>query len=132
MDLATQEEIDGYVHLPGRFGNVGEWYQRSDIFVLSSRNEGFPNVLLEAMASGCPCVAFDCDTGPRDLIKHGHNGMLVPAEDIQAFANTLQKVMADQALRDRLSSNAILVRDCFCEHKIFKKWKEVIDNNIFQ
>lgn len=132
MDLATQEKIEEYVHFPGRFGNVGEWYQRADIFVLSSRYEGFPNVLLEALASGCSCVAFDCDTGPRDIIKHEHNGMLVPAEDIEALGDTLGKVMADQALRDRLSSNTISVRDCFCENKIFKKWKEVIDNNICQ
>ena len=63
--------------LPGNVGNVGDWYKASDLFVLSSRFEGYPNVLLEAMASGLACLAVDCPTGPSDLIDPGVNGWLV-------------------------------------------------------
>ena len=57
-------KLDGRVFLPGRAGNVGEWYERADLYVMSSHFEGFPNTLAEAMAHGMPAVAFDCDTWP--------------------------------------------------------------------
>ena len=58
-----------------RIGNIADWYSKADIYVLSSRSEGFPNALLEAMASGCAPIAFDCDTGPRDILVHNNNGV---------------------------------------------------------
>ena len=59
------------LHFPGRVGNVQDWYERADLFLLPSRYEGFPNVLLEAMASGCCCVSSDCPQGPAELIRDG-------------------------------------------------------------
>ena len=60
--------VGGRVLFPGSVGNIADWYDRADIFVLSSYTEGFPNVLLEAMAHGLAVASFDCDTGLRDLI----------------------------------------------------------------
>ncbi|MFC1665516.1 glycosyltransferase family 4 protein [Pseudomonadota bacterium] len=119
--------IGGRVHFPGRAGNVTDWYKRADIFVLSSRYEGFPNALLEAMAAGCPSVAFDCDTGPRDIIEHESNGLLVPAEDVEALAAALRHLMDDPKLRGRLALAAITVSDRFSEDHVLDRWLEVID-----
>ena len=104
--------------LPGRTGNLGDWYARADLFVLSSRYEGFPNVLLEAMATGTACLALDCPTGPRELIQHGLNGWLVEAaaeEKTQqrSLEQALQTLTGDASLRARLGQAALAVRERF-------------------
>lgn len=126
--LVLEAGLAGRVHMPGMVGNVTEWYERADLYVLSSRYEGFPNVLLEAMAAGCACVAFDCDTGPRDIIEHGVSGILVPPEDTTALAAAIQRLMDDHSLRDQLGRAAVSVRERFSEKFVFGRWKALIDN----
>ena len=104
--------------LPGRTGNLGDWYARADLFVLSSRYEGFPNVLLEAMSTGTACLALDCPTGPRELIQHRLNGWLVEAaadegDQQRSLEQALQILMGDASLRARLGQAAMAVRDRF-------------------
>ncbi len=94
------------VLLPGRAGNISQWYDRAELFVLSSRYEGFPNVLAEAMAAGVPVVSSDCPTGPSDLVRDGIDGCLVPPEDPAALAQALAVVMADGPLRRRWAAQA--------------------------
>ena len=104
--------------LLGRVGNLADWYRRAELFVLSSRYEGFPNVLLEAMASGCACVALDCPTGPSELIEDGHNGRLLPAgSDPSQLAQALVPLMADGDARRRLGTAATAVRQRFSEER---------------
>lgn len=127
MRLADELDVVDRFHLPGRVGNMADWYQRADLFVLSSRFEGFPNVLLEAMAAGCACVAFDCDTGPRDIITDGRDGLLVPAEDVEALATAMADLMDDDELRSRLGAVATEVRQRFSEERILGQWRALID-----
>src|SRR3546814_16185610 len=68
--------------LPGLSPRPGSWIEETGVFILSSRFEGFPNVLAEAMAAGLPVIAFDCAYGPGDLIIPGQNGILVPPADV--------------------------------------------------
>lgn len=124
QNLGLQDRI----HLPGRAGNVGDWYQRADLYVMSSRFEGFPNTLGEAMAHGCAAVSFDCDTGPRDIIQHEVDGVLVPNGDVIALEQTLGRLMADEIQRRRLAARAIEVRERFSIEKIAAMWERLLVN----
>ena len=115
----------GRVRLPGRAGNVGDWYARADLYAMSSRFEGFPNTLGEAMAHGCATVSFDCDTGPRELIRHGVDGLLVPAGDVSALVVALHRLMSDDALREQYAKRSIEVRERFSFKIITEMWEQL-------
>lgn len=126
-DQIEELNLQGKVVLPGGVGNIGDWYERADIFVLSSRNEGFGNVLIEAMASGCAAISFDCDSGPRHIIDHNINGLLVEPENTHELSKTMNVVMHDPELRNRLSEKAIGVRETFSEENVLGKWVALIE-----
>ncbi len=119
--------LSGRVHLPGRAGNPGDWYARADCYVMSSRFEGFPNALLEAMAHGLPAVSFDCETGPADIIRHGVDGYLVPpAEGAAGLSRAMEAVMQDKGRRQRMGNAAISVRERFSPERVMAAWDEVL------
>lgn len=99
------------VIMPGAVDDIDEWLARSSVFAFSSISEGFPNALVEAMAAGLPCVSFDCDAGPRDIIKNEVNGFLVEKENINELAYKLNILMTDTELVKNIITNALLVRD---------------------
>lgn len=115
------------VFLPGRAGNVVEWYERADLYVMSSRFEGFPNTLVEAMAHGLPVVSFDCDTGPRDIMRHEVDGLLVPPGDVVALTAAMDLLMSDAALRQRLAERAGEVRERFSMKRIAGMWEKLFE-----
>jgi glycosyltransferase involved in cell wall biosynthesis len=110
------------VKMPGCAGNILDWYRRADIFVLSSRYEGFPNALLEAMANGCSCISYDCDTGPSEIIINEQNGLLIAPEDIDSLAEAMERLVKDEKLRAHIAANAIKVRENFSQHRIMDMW----------
>ncbi len=114
------------VALPG-FVEVGQWLKRADIFVMSSRYEGFPNALMEAMQMQRACVSFDCPSGPRDLIENDRNGLLVAPQDVAALSEALQRLAADPALRSRLGAEASKIGERFSAASVFAKWLGLID-----
>jgi len=129
---ALQAQIDALslgdrITLVGRVGNIRDWYEQSDLYVLSSRTEGLSNTLLEAMASGLPAVAFDCETGPREIIRPDLDGVLVaPVEDPEALAAYLSDLMAHPLKRQALSKRAIDVRDRFSATRIMAQWEQLL------
>lgn len=120
--VATLDLVDR-VSLPGRAGNVGQWYEAADLYVMSSRFEGFPNTLAEAMAYGLPAVSFDCDTGPRDIIRHEVDGLLVPPEDINALITALRQLMVDDALQAEFGTRALEVRERYSMERVAGMWE---------
>ncbi|MDR7921526.1 glycosyltransferase family 4 protein [Thermosynechococcus sp. HY213] len=129
-ELAAQiknARLDERILLPGRVGNIGDWYQAADLYVMSSRFEGFGNTLAEALAYGLPAVSFDCDTGPRDIIRHEVDGLLVPPGDVAALSAALSRLMGDEALRQRFAARAIEARERFSMVSIAGMWEALFE-----
>jgi glycosyltransferase involved in cell wall biosynthesis len=118
-------KMEARIFMPGIAGNVGAWLARADLYVMTSRSEGFPNALAEALSHGLPAVSFDCDTGPRDIIRHGIDGLLVPPDDSAALVDALDRVMGDAELRKQLAARAHDARDRFSVEKIAGMWEEL-------
>lgn len=122
QQMIDKAELQDSVRLNRPTKQIGEEYVKSDMLVMSSNYEGFPMVMIEAMACGLPVVSFDYKCGPKDIIQPGINGLLVPNGDIQALADAMMKVMEDEAYRKMLSQNARKVVDTYSEQAVMAQW----------
>jgi len=104
--LADSLGVGRQVHFPGAMKDVHRWYGRASIFGFCSHSEGFPNALSEAMASGLPCVSYNCNAGPSELIEHQASGYLVPVGDIKGAAHWLKLLSLDPPLRTKVGGRA--------------------------
>ena len=102
----AEHGLGDVVELPGPSEDLPGEMEQASIYALSSRFEGFPLVLLEAMGKGMGVVAFDCPTGPRDIVEDRRNGILVPPKDPDAFAAGLLALIEDEELRRRCGAAA--------------------------
>lgn len=108
--------------------NIEEKYLESSIYVMTSRTEGFPMVLLEAMSLGLPCIAFDCPTGPRSIIKDSENGFLIPDNDFKMYIEKLSFLMENEEIRLEFGRNAKQTSEHFSTEKIMERWKQFFEN----
>jgi len=122
---ARELHIENAVFFAGRVKNPFSIMSRCDLFVLSSRYEGFPNALLEAMSCGLPVVSFDCPTGPRQLVHHEINGLLVPPEDKYELEKALKSLMEKKELRERMGKKAKYVSKQYALNKIMVQWERL-------
>ena len=125
-EAISQADLEGLVTLKGFTNAPEQVLAGADLFVMSSRFEGFPMVLTEALAAGLPVVSFDCPSGPRHVVRHGVDGVLVPPEDVNALAQALSRLMGDEAERKRLAARGPEVVDRFHIDKVMRMWDELI------
>lgn len=126
--LSAELVISSHVEFLGFQENPYKYLARSTVFVLSSLYEGFPNVLLEAMALGIPSVATRCPTGPDEIITEGVDGILVPPADEKAIADAIKKLLLDEDLRKRLSEAGKRRIQDFAVEKIVKQYEDAIES----
>ena len=120
--LARALGIGPRVHFPGVVAEVGPWYYHAQCFVLSSRHEGCPNALMEAMANGCAAISVDCQYGPAEIVEDGKSGLLVAQDDIAALAKAISRVVSDGSLRQQLSTEGRRRVDRYSVEKLAPLW----------
>ncbi len=121
-DLSLEDKV----FLPGTNPEAVKVVNRASVFVLSSDLEGMPNVLMEAMAMGVPCVSTRCDMGPEELIENGENGILVEVGNTQEIAESILNIINNPDLADKLSENARELLKTHSIEKISERWLEFL------
>ena len=123
IELGLEETVTLHGSVPDVMFHVADM----GMYILSSRYEGMPNALMEAMACGLPCIAADCDFGPGELIENGVNGLLVPVEDATALATAMAKLADDSRLAKKISSNALNIRKTHSGEAIARQYHSYIE-----
>lgn len=125
-EIAQDLEIQDKITFTGYRSDIKELLLQTEIFVLSSRYEGLPMTLLEAMSQGVCCIAFDCISGPSDIITHGENGSLVENQNIDDMVLKLNQLISSPEKRKQFKLNAPKALDKFSIENVGHKWTELI------
>ncbi len=132
--LSENLEIDKEVKFLGFQINPYKYIANSDLFVMSSLWEGFPNAIIEAMGCGTPVVSTDCPSGPKEIIANGKSGLLVPPKDYQALASGILQVLTNKKLAGKLAKSGLERVKDFEVKRIIKKYEQlflsVLENNV--
>ena len=119
---ARELRIGARVELVGAVENIEWWYQRAVCFVLSSRYEGWPNVLVEAMANGCPVISFDCPFGPEEILGGGKFGMLIDWGDRERLAAAISEMSMNSEMRNVFVGAALSRAREFDVRRVANRW----------
>lgn len=125
--MIDERGLQDCVRLNGPTKDIGKVYAESSMIVMSSHYEGFPMVMIEAMACGLPAVCFDFKCGPRDIIEEGENGLIVRDGDVEGLAEAIVKLMKDEELRKRMGENAKRVVETYSEERVMGLWEELFE-----
>jgi GalNAc-alpha-(1->4)-GalNAc-alpha-(1->3)-diNAcBac-PP-undecaprenol alpha-1,4-N-acetyl-D-galactosaminyltransferase len=125
--LAHSLGIKNKVEFTGNVTNVADYYKKSKIFAFTSKTEGFPNALTEAMFFGLACISTDCPSGPSELIDDGKNGYLIPMSDEALLSQKLTILMNDELLVKEFGLKAKETTSQFDINTITNHWKSLVD-----
>ncbi len=126
LEEIKRRNLEDFLIHKGTTGNLYDEYHKYSFFVLTSRFEGMPNVLLEAQGSKLPTVAYDCKTGPSELIKDGVNGFLVKLNDSGAMKERLRELISNKALAEEISGHSDINYVRFSKEKVLEKWEKLL------
>lgn len=127
QDQINRLDLTHRIKLCGLSQKAGAWVGDMDIFILSSRYEGFPNVLAEAMVAGLPVIATNCDFGPAEMVEHGHNGLLIRPDRPQDMAVAIDRLISNTRLRRKLASKAPEIGEKFAAEPVMQQWDELTE-----
>lgn len=126
--LVKSNNLTDRVIFTGQINNVKELMLESEIFILPSRFEGLPMVLLEAMSQGMACIAYDCKTGPSEMINNNVNGLLVEDQNEEEMKKGLNRLIRSETLRNELGKNAIKSLEKFSIENITLIWEQLFQD----
>jgi glycosyltransferase involved in cell wall biosynthesis len=124
--MIDEHGVGGVVTLEPPARDLGAEMEQASIYVLSSRNEGLPLVLLEAMSKGMAVVSYDCPTGPADVVDHRHNGLLVPPLDVDALSAGILELIEDGELRRRSAAGALETARSYRMDVVGPRWDALL------
>lgn len=130
QNIINKYEVSQSVQLVGRLDNIYSILSESSILAQTSRFEGFPNALCEAMACGLPVISTNCNFGPNEIIKDNVNGKLVPVDDVDALTLALDELIQNPRLCLQLGNNARNIVNKYSISKIMDKWESVIFHTV--
>ncbi|UZO80241.1 glycosyltransferase family 4 protein [Aquimarina sp. ERC-38] len=123
--IIAKKQLQNKIELVGYTNKVQNFMQESEVFILSSRYEGLPMVLLEAMSQGMACTAYDCITGPSDIITDGYDGILIENQNQKAMRDSLIQLIENPDKRLVLRENSVKIVDKFSIEEIGQKWEKL-------
>lgn len=127
-EFARDLGIDGSVTIHEPVNDIAGEYRKSSILAMTSHYEGFPMVMIEGMSMGLPVVTFDFKCGPRDIISHGHNGLVVSDGDEPAFAQALASLMRGSERRMSMGANARDIVNKYSEASVMRQWASLFES----
>ncbi|KLT70299.1 glycosyltransferase [Flavobacterium sp. ABG] len=130
--LCSELEVEDLVEFKGFLENPFPYYKNAYFSVLCSRNEGFPNVLIESLACSTPVISFDCFTGPSEIITHGHNGLLVEDQNFEKLKEAMNHLFINKEIYFKCKENALESVEQFSLDKIGHEWLDYFKNNNLQ
>ena len=131
--LILENQASDYIELMGASDELEKVIPKAEVYAFSSYYEGLPNALIEAMALGMPIVATDCPCGgPRTLITHEYDGLLIPVNDEDAMVENICRLIEDKELAKTLGENARKIAGRVNEEAIIQQWKDYIGKVIAQ
>lgn len=127
QSMIEERGLESSLKLNKPTNDIGKEYSESSLIVMTSNYEGFGMVLVEAMSCGVPAVAFDCQCGPRDIVRHGERGLVVKNGDIEGLAEAMMTLMEDEELRKRMGENAKGVVETYSEERVMRMWEDLYE-----
>ncbi|MFB3388847.1 glycosyltransferase [Flavobacterium sp. LAR06] len=128
-EVVLKKNITDFVHLIGYQNNPFKYISKAVFLVLSSKNEGFPNVILESLACETPVISFDCDFGPRDMISSFENGILVENQNWEKLTESMNLLVSDEVLYQHCKENTLESIQPFLLEKIGQEWLHLLKAN---
>lgn len=131
QEQIEQLDLVNYVHILPPCSQIVDYYKNSSIYLMSSRSEGLPMVLIEAKSCGMPCISFDCPIGPHEIIRDAKDGYIIPVGDDQMYTHRVIELLLSPKLQKEMGIAAVNdVKERFSPEVVIKQW-ETLFNQLY-